>query len=335
MRAAVATGVNEPLSIVERDVPTPGPGQVLVRLIACGVCFTDLNLVRGHYPFARFPVVPGHEVTGVVESVGEGVTFPAVGTHVGAQFLYDSCGHCDYCVRGEQILCPSKRITGIMTDGGYAEYGIFKAGFVTPLPDGLDPIAAAPLMCAGITAYNGLRRAGITPESRVAVIGAGGIGALAIRYAVAMGARVAVIGHSRRSEQEALGLGAERFIAGGEEDPAVALKAWEGGANVVLNAAPTTAAAASTLGGLAPDGTLVLCGYDAGNLSLPTMPMVLNRLHVMANPSGSPHDLRDTLRFSASHNILPEITQISLDETPKTLEAMAAGGVHGRRVIVF
>ncbi|WP_036325338.1 alcohol dehydrogenase catalytic domain-containing protein [Microbispora sp. ATCC PTA-5024] len=335
MRAAVATGVNEPLSIEERDVPTPGPGEVLVRLIACGVCFTDLNLVRGHYPFARFPVVPGHEVTGVVESVGEGVTFPAVGTHVGAQFLYDSCGHCDYCVRGEQILCPSKRITGIMTDGGYAEYGIFKAGYVTPLPDGLDPIAAAPLMCAGITAYNGLRRAGITPDSRVAVIGAGGIGALAIRYAVAMGARVAVIGHSRRSEQEALGLGAERFIAGGEEDPAVALKAWEGGANVVLNAAPTTAAAASTLGGLAPDGTLVLCGYDGDNLSLPTMPMVLNRLHVMANPSGSPHDLRDTLRFSAFHNILPEITQISLDEAPKTLEAMAAGGVHGRRVIVF
>jgi alcohol dehydrogenase, propanol-preferring len=335
MRAAVVTGVNEPLSVVDRDVPTPGPGEVLVKLIACGVCFTDLNLVRGHYPFARFPVVPGHEITGVVEAVGEGVTFPAVGTRVGAQFLYDSCGHCDYCVRGEQILCPSKRITGIVADGGYAEYGIFKAGFVTPLPDGLDPIAAAPLMCAGITAYNGLRQAGITPESRVAVIGAGGIGALAIRYAVAMGARVAVIGHSRRSEQEALALGAERFIASGEEDPAVALKAWDGGANVILNAAPTTAAAAATFGGLAPDGTLVLCGYDGTDLSVPTMPMVLNRLHVMANPSGSPHNLRDTLRFSAVHDILPEIVPISLDEAQKTLEAMAAGGVHGRRVIVF
>jgi D-arabinose 1-dehydrogenase-like Zn-dependent alcohol dehydrogenase len=335
MRAAVATGVNEPLSIVEREVPAPGPGEVLVKLIACGVCFTDLNLVRGHYPFARFPVVPGHEITGVVEAVGEGVAFPAVGTRVGAQFLYDSCGHCDYCVRGEQILCPAKRITGIVADGGYAEYGIFKAAFVTPLPDGLDPVAAAPLMCAGITAYNGLRRAGVTPGSRVAVIGAGGIGALAIRYAAAMGARVAVVGHSRRSEREALALGAERFVAGGEEDPAVALRAWDGGANVILNAAPTTAAAAATLGGLAPDGTLVLCGYDGENLSLPAMPMVLNRLHVMANPSGSPHDLRDTLRFSALHGLLPETTPISLEEAQETLEAMATGRIHGRRVIVF
>ncbi|UYM05869.1 alcohol dehydrogenase catalytic domain-containing protein [Solicola gregarius] len=308
---------------------------MLLKLIACGVCYTDLNLLRGHYAFARFPVVPGHEVSGVVEAVGDGVGFPAVGTAVGAQFLYDSCGHCDYCVRGEQILCPAKRITGIVTDGGYAEYGIFKAGFVTPLPNGLDPIAAAPLMCAGITAYNGLRHAGITPESRVAVIGAGGIGALAIQYAAAMGSRVAVIERSRRSEKAALALGAERYIASAEGDPAVALKDWDGGANIILNAAPTTAAAAATVGGLAPDGTLVLCGYDGENLSLPSQPMVLNRLHAMANPSGSPHDLRDTLHFSTLHNILPEVTRISLDQAQHALDRMAAGTVHGRQVIVF
>jgi D-arabinose 1-dehydrogenase-like Zn-dependent alcohol dehydrogenase len=335
VRAAIATGVDQPLTITEREVPEPGPGEVLVRLVACGVCYTDLNLLRGHYPFARFPVVPGHEVSGVVEVVGEGVDFPAVGTPVGAQFLYDSCGHCDYCVRGEQILCPAKRITGIVTDGGYAEYGIFKAGFVTPLPDGLDPIAAAPLMCAGITAYNGLRQAGITADSRVAVIGSGGIGALAIQYAAAMGSRVAVIGRSRRSEEEALALGAERFIASSEEDPAAALKDWGGGANIILNAAPATAAAAATVAGLAPDGTLVLCGYDGENLSLPSQLMVLNRLHTLANPSGSPHDLRDTLRFSALHSILPQITPISLDEAQDALDGMAAGTVHGRRVIVF
>ncbi|MGK5739379.1 alcohol dehydrogenase catalytic domain-containing protein [Micromonospora sp. URMC 103] len=335
MHAAVATAVDAPLSLVERDVPTPGPGEVLVRMTACGVCFTDLNLLRGHFPFARFPVVPGHEITGVVEAVGEGVTFPAVGTAVGAQFLADSCGHCDYCVRGDQILCPAKRITGIVVDGGYAEYAVLKAGFVTPLPAGLDPVAAAPLMCAGITAFNGLRQAGIRPESRVAVIGAGGIGALAIRYAVAMGARVAVLGHSRRGEEQVLSLGAERFVVTSEQDPAAALKDWDGGANVILNAAPTTAAAAAAFGGLAPDGTLVLCGYDNTPLSLPTQPMVLNRLHVMANPSGSPHDLRDTLAFSAAHGILPEITRISLDEAPAALAAMAAGTAHGRSVIVF
>jgi D-arabinose 1-dehydrogenase-like Zn-dependent alcohol dehydrogenase len=335
MRVAVATGVDVPLSLTERDVPEPGPGEVLVRLTACGVCFSDLNLLHGHYPFARFPVIPGHEVTGVVTALGDGVSWPEVGTAVGAQFLYDSCGHCDYCVSGEQILCPAKRITGIAVDGGYAEYAVFKAGFVTPLPEGLDPVAAAPLMCAGITAFNGLRRGGAVASSRVAVIGAGGVGGLAIRYAVAMGARVAVIGRSRRGEENAKALGAELFIATEDTDPASALKAWDGGANLVLNAAPSTSAAAAALGGLAPDGTLLLCGYGAEPLELPTMPMVLNRLHVMASPSGSPHDLRDTLAFSVFHDIVPEVTPIDLDDAPAALAAMDAGTAHGRSVIRF
>ncbi|MFE7172333.1 alcohol dehydrogenase catalytic domain-containing protein [Streptomyces sp. NPDC057616] len=335
MRAAVATGVDAPLTLTDLDVPQPGTGEVLVKVTACGVCYSDLNLLRGHYPFARFPVVPGHEITGVVTAVGEGVTFPEVGTAVGAQFLYDSCGHCDYCVRGDQILCPRKRITGVVADGGYAEYALLKAGYVTPLPAGLDPVAAAPLMCAGITAFNGLRQGGARPGSRIAVIGAGGIGTLAIRYAVAMGARVAVVGRSPRGEEQAKTLGAERYVATSETDPAEALKAWDGGADLILNAAPSTDAAAATLGGLAPDGTLLLCGYGSQPLVLPTQPMVLNRLHVAASPSGSPHDLRDTLGFSAAHGILPDVTPITLDEAPATLDAMGAGTAHGRSVIAF
>jgi D-arabinose 1-dehydrogenase-like Zn-dependent alcohol dehydrogenase len=335
MRAAIATAVDAPLSLTELDTPAPGPGEVLVKITACGVCFSDLNLLRGHYPFARFPVVPGHEITGLITAVGEGVTWPEVGTPVGAQFLYDSCGHCDYCVRGEQILCPAKRITGIVADGGYAEYAVFPAGFVTPLPAGLDPVSAAPLMCAGLTAFNGLRQGGVRAGSRVAVIGTGGIGALAIRYAVALGARVAVVGRSRRAEETATSLGAELYVATEETDPAPALKAWDGGANLVLNAAPSTSAAAATLGGLAPDGTLVLCGYGAEPLELPTQPMVLNRLHVMASPSGSPHDLRDTLAFSATHGIVPDVTPIGLDQAQSALDAMAAGTAHGRSVISF
>ncbi|WP_034260854.1 alcohol dehydrogenase catalytic domain-containing protein [Actinospica robiniae] len=335
MRAAIATAVDQPLSITDLDVPEPGFGEVLVKLTACGVCFTDLGLLQGHYPFARFPVVPGHEITGTIAAVGPGVAFPEVGTAVGAQFLYDSCGHCDYCVRGEQILCPDKRITGIVANGGYAQYALLKAGFVTPLPAGLDPVAGAPLMCAGITAFNGLRRAGTTPSSRVAVIGLGGVGTMAVRYAVAMGARVAVVGRSDRAHDEAERLGAELFIASAETDPAAALKEWDGGAEVILNAAPSTAAATATLGGLAPDGTLVLCGYGEDPVTVPTQPMVLNRLHVMANPSGSPHDLRDTLTFSHQHGIYPEVTRISLDDAPAALKAMAEGRSHGRSVIVF
>ncbi len=335
MRAAVAIAANQPLSITELEVPEPGEGEVLVKLTACGVCFTDLGLLQGHYPFARFPVVPGHEITGTVAALGPGVSWPQVGTPVGGQFLYDSCGQCDYCVRGEQILCARKRITGIVADGGYAEYVLLKAGFVTPLPAGLDAVAGAPLMCAGITAFNGLRQAGAKPGSRVGVIGLGGVGGMAVRYAIAMGARVAVIGRSRRGEDQAKELGAELYIAAEDGDPAAALKAWDGGANVVLNAAPSTSAASATLGGLAPDGTLVLCGYGPEPLTLPTQPMVLNRLHVMANPSGSPHDLRDTLAFSARHGIVPEVMPISLDDAPGTLDAMAKGTSHGRSVIVF
>ncbi|MBF8191988.1 alcohol dehydrogenase catalytic domain-containing protein [Nonomuraea sp. K274] len=335
MRAALATGVNIPLSLVEREIPEPGPGEVLVKITACGVCFTDLSLVRGHFPFARFPVVPGHEITGAVAALGSGVPGLSVGDPVGAQFLYDSCGHCDYCVSGDQILCPAKRITGIVKDGGYAEYGLFKGGYVTPLPAGLDPVAAAPLMCAGLTAFNGLRRAGATPSSRVAIIGAGGVGALAIRFAVAMGARVAVIGRSAGGEANAKELGAELYVASRDTDPAAALKAWDGGANVILNSAPSNEAAAATLTGLAPDGTLVLCGYDNTPLTLMAQPMVLNRLRVMASPSGSPHDLRDTLAFSAQHDILPRVTPIALDDVPAALDAMGSGSGGGRRVITF
>ncbi|GAA3723613.1 alcohol dehydrogenase catalytic domain-containing protein [Streptomyces tremellae] len=335
MRTALATGVREPLTLTERDVPEPGPGEVLVRVTGCGVCHSDLNLLHGGYPFARFPVVPGHEITGVVEAVGDGVSLPAAGTAVAGQFLFDSDGTCDYCVSGEPILCRRKRITGVVVDGGYAEYTVLKAAFATPLPEGLDPVTAAPLACAGLTAYNGLRQGGARPNSRVAVIGTGGMGSLAIRYAVALGARVAVVGRSRRGEDAAKELGAERFVASADEDPGEALATWDGGADLVLNTAPANATAAASVPGLAPDGTLVMCGYDTEPLVLEAQQMVLNRLHVMASPSGSPHALRDTLDFSARHGIVPEVHVIGLDGAGAALDAMDAHTAHGRSVIAF
>jgi propanol-preferring alcohol dehydrogenase len=335
MRVARMNAAEIPLFLDTRPIPEPGPGEILVKVIACGMCFTEVNELHGDYAFARFPVIPGHEVVGTVAALGPGVDWPRVGTRVGAQFLYDSCGHCDYCVRGDQILCPWKRITGIGLDGGYAEYFVGRAGFVTPLPEGLDPVAAAPLMCAGITAFNGLRRAGVRPGSHVAVIGAGGIGALAIRFALAMGAGVVVIGRSADGAAQAEELGAERYVATEDRDPAEALRDWDYGADLIVNSAPSTAAAVAASGGLAPDGTLLLLGYSPEPLVLPTQPMVLGRRHVMANPSGSPHDLRDTLAFAGAHGILPEITPIKLDQAPETLAAMAAGTIHRRHVITF
>jgi alcohol dehydrogenase, propanol-preferring len=336
MRIAQLDAPEQPLSLRERPVPEPGPGEILVKVIACGMCYTEVNELHGDYPFARFPVIPGHEIAGTVAALGAGVDWPSVGTRVGAQFLHHSDGHCDYCVRGDEILCPNKRLTGISVDGGYAEYFIGRAGYVTPLPDGLDLVAAAPLMCAGITAFNGLRQGGVTPDSKVAVIGAGGVGGLAVRFAVAMGARVTVIGRSKRSAPVANRLGAERYVATDDQDPAEALRAW-GGADLIVNGAPSTAAALAAFGGLAPEGTLLLLGYQASDpLVLPTMPMVVNRLHVMANPSGSPHDLRDTLAFADAHQILPDVIPVKLEQAPETLVGMAAGTVRGeRRVITF
>ncbi|WP_347359809.1 alcohol dehydrogenase catalytic domain-containing protein [Streptomyces sp. 150FB] len=334
MRAAELSAPHTDLTLVDRDIPTPGPGEILVKMIACGMCNSEVTLVNGEYPFARFPTIPGHEVTGTVVALGEGVAWPEVGDTVGAQFLYDSDMRCDYCARGEQILCPNKRITGIVTDGGYAEYAIFREGFVTPLPQELDPVAGAPLMCAGLTAFNGLKKAGVTSGSRVAVIGAGAIGGMAIKFAVAMGARVAVLGRSHRSEDRAKELGAERFIATSEGDPAAELKSWGFGADLIINSTPSTETASAMLGGLAPDGTLVLLGYGPQPLELPSQLMILNRLHTMASPSGSPKDTRATVDFAVQHDLMPDITAISLDEAPATLSEMVGGRWHGGRAVI-
>ncbi|MYS19372.1 NADPH2:quinone reductase [Streptomyces sp. DvalAA-14] len=336
MRAAELSAPNSDLELVERDVPSPGPGEILVKMTACGMCNSEVSLVKGEYPFAHFPTIPGHEVIGTVAELGQGVTWPQAGTQVGAQFLYDSDMTCDYCVRGDQILCPNKRITGVVTDGGYAEYAVFKEGFVTPVPEGLDPVAGAPLMCAGLTAFNGLRQAGVTSGSRVAVLGVGAVGGMAVRFALAMGAQVAVLGRSHRSEQRAKELGAQRYIATGEQDAVAALKSWGYGADVLLNTTPSTKAATALLGGLAPDGTLSLLGYGPDPLELPSQLMVLNRLHVMASPSGSPHNARDTLDFALRHDLMPDVTPIGLDEAPATLAKMVNGEWHnGRAVITF
>ncbi|WP_165950146.1 alcohol dehydrogenase catalytic domain-containing protein [Actinomadura sp. GC306] len=336
MRGALLSAPGKPLEIVERDVPEPGPGEILVEVTACGMCFSEVNHLRGHYPFGTFPVVPGHEISGVVAALGEGVDQPAVGTPVGAAWPYGSCGHCDRCVRGDQILCTGapRLVTGVNRDGGYAEYFTGRAGFVTPLPDGLDPVAGAPLMCAGITAFNGLRRAGAGAGSRVAVLGTGGVGTMAARFAAAMGARVAVVSRSRRAEEEAVRGGAELYVATAEQDPAEALRAW-GGADVVMNTAPDTAAGLAAFGGLRPDGTLLYLGFGAENVSVPPAALVTNRLRVMGMPSGSPHDLRDTLDFAVAHGIVPEVTAVPLDDAPRVLAEMDAGTHRGRTVITF
>src|SRR5690349_2237492 len=217
MKVAV---VKQPKSLVseERPIPEPKAGELVIRVNACGVCHSDLGVLNGEFgALAKYPIVPGHEVAGVVHKLGPGVTWPAVGDRVGMPWLFDSCGHCNYCVQGNEILCLQMTITGVNRDGGYQQYMLAKAAYVAPIPEGLEDAEAGPLMCAGLTVFNGIRQAGYKPGQKIAVIGLGGLGHLGVLYAKAMGARVAVISNTPDKESEARELGAEYFINTGDK----------------------------------------------------------------------------------------------------------------------
>jgi alcohol dehydrogenase, propanol-preferring len=334
MKAAVVRKPND-LVIEDRPVPEPKAGEVLIRVHACGVCHSDLDLLQGHFPFGKYPMVPGHEVAGVVDKVGPGVTWPKVGDRVGMPWLFDSCGHCDLCVAGKEVLCPEMTVTGVNRDGGYQEYMLAKAAYVAPVPEGLEFAEAGPLMCAGLTVFNGLRQAGFEPGQKVAVIGLGGLGHLGVLYAKAMGGRVAVISNTADKEAEARELGAEKFISTQGKKSADALREWDGGPDIILQTAPSTEAATEAFPGLAPDGTLVLLGVGAGEVIATPTDLISKRRRLMGSPSGSRHDVRAALNFSEHNHVVPRITKIALEDAPKALDAMQKGTLRGRSVIVF
>lgn len=334
MKTAVITQPNT-LVIEDRPVPVPKAGEVVIRVHACGVCYSDLEVLLGHFPFAKYPAVPGHEVAGIIDKVGPGVTWPKVGDRVGMQWLYDACGHCDLCVQGKDILCPFMTVTGVNRDGGYQEYMLAPAAYVAPIPDGLDFAEAGPLLCAGLTVFNGLRQAGFKPGQKVAVIGLGGLGHLGVLYAKAMGGRVAVISNTADKEAEARELGAERFINTQSTNAAGALQEWDGGADVILQTAPSTAAATGAFPGLAPDGTMVLLGIGPGSVTTMPSDLISKRRRLMGSPSGGRADARATLQFSAHNHVVPRITKIKLADAKAALDSMQKGTLRDRAVIVF
>jgi propanol-preferring alcohol dehydrogenase len=334
MLAAVMDEPHADLRMEDREPPTPGPGQVLIRVRACGICHSDVALQEGLYSFASFPRVPGHEVTGTIEAVGEGVEWPDVGAPVGMPWLHSSCGHCKQCILGNEILCSKQELTGINVDGGYQEFMLAPADFVAPLPEGLDLVAAAPLMCAGITVFNGLRLARFEPGQRVAVVGLGGLGHLAVQYARAMGGRVAVVSSSPDKREKAMALGAELFVDGGPSSGA-ALAEWDGGADIILATCPTVGPVNETFSGLALDGTMVVLGVGPGEIRVAPLDLIMPRRRIIGLPSGSRHEMRDTLEFAGSHGITPEFTPYPLEAANDALADTREGRTPSRAVLVI
>jgi D-arabinose 1-dehydrogenase-like Zn-dependent alcohol dehydrogenase len=335
MKAMVMQSTGSDVSQEDRQRPEAGVDEVLIRVRACGVCHSDLAVQQGAFPFAAFPLVPGHEVAGVVEEVGENVEWPQKGQRVGMPWLYDSCGHCEQCTAGDEVLCNEVQITGVTRDGGYAEYMIAPASYAVPIPDALSDAEAGPLMCAGLTVHNGLKRAEFQPGEKVAVLGLGGLGHLAVLYAVAMGARVAVLSGSPDKEDEARELGAERFINTREESMAEALLEWEGGADIVLATSPSGELMSQAVNGLAQDGRLVVLGAAGDEISAAPAALIMGRRKIMGVPSGSRKDIRDALGFAASHGIRPRVTERPLEEANEVLKEMEDGSLRDRVVLTF
>jgi D-arabinose 1-dehydrogenase-like Zn-dependent alcohol dehydrogenase len=335
MKAAVVKEPKGAVQIEERDCPVPRRGQVLIRIHACGVCHGDLMVQQGLFPFAHYPIVLGHEIAGVVEAIGEDVNELKPGARVGLSPLFSSCGYCKQCLSGDEFLCSRMEWTGLMQDGGFQQFMLAPAAYVAPLPDTLDFADAAPLMCAGVTVFSGLRHAGFEPGNKVAVIGLGGLGHLGVLLARAMGGRVAVLSTSTDKEREARELGAERFINLRTESPGEALRSWEGGADIILATPPAAEPMIAAFPGLAFNGTMVVLGAPPNEIAVSPIDLIMGRRRLMGSPAGSRKDIRDVLEFAAARNVRPRVTQMPLEEAGKALTEMHEGRVHGRAVLVM
>ena len=330
MRAVQVSQPGGPFELVERPIPEPGPGTVRVRVEACGICHSDaLVKERGSIPIA-FPRVPGHEVAGVVDAVGAGVTTWAAGQRVGVGWNGGYCGVCPPCRRGDLFACVTHQVTGLTYDGGYADYMIAPATAVAAIPPELTPVEAAPLMCAGITTFNALRNAGARPGDLVAVLGLGGLGHLGVQFAAKMGFRTVAIARGPEKADLAKKLGATSYIDSKASDPAAELRKL-GGAKIVLATVTNGPAMAATQGGVAPNGTLMVLG------GVPTMTisplLMFGRQAVKGWYSGTSIDSEDTMAFSAMTGVRSMNEVFPLEKTAEAYDRMMSGAARFRVVV--
>jgi D-arabinose 1-dehydrogenase-like Zn-dependent alcohol dehydrogenase len=320
--------------LVEREIPQPAAGEVRIKVEACGICHSDAVVKAGQWPGLMFPRVPGHEVAGVIEEVGPGVTEWKKGERVGVGWHGGHCFVCESCRRGDFITCVNEQITGVTRDGGYAQYMIARHEAVASMPEGLDAAEAGPLLCAGITTFNALRHSGARMGDLVAVQGVGGLGHLGIQFAAKAGYRTVGIGRGSENAALAKKLGATEYIDSNATNAAQALRTM-GGARVILATAPSAKAMAEVLGGLGVDGKLLVVGVPFDPVPVSAVELVLQRRDVKGWPSGTAVDSEDTLRFSVRTGVRPMIEKFPLKEVKKAYEQMESGNAQFRVVLTM
>ncbi len=334
MKIAVIPKPGADFQLQERDIPQTPTGHVRIRVQACGICFSDHLVKDGLWPGVTYPRSPGHEVAGIVDEVGSGVTIWKKGQRVGVGWHGGHDGTCLQCRRGDFINCANEKITGVSFDGGYAEYMLAPAEAVAQMPDSLDPAEAAPLLCAGITTFNALRHSGAGPGDMVAIQGIGGLGHLGVQFANRFGYRVAAISRGKDSEALAKKLGASLFIDSASTNAAAELQRL-GGAKVILATAPSGKAMSELLPGLAARGKFLVIGASGDPLQFPTVLMIGGSKTIQGWASGIPSDAEDTLRFAELAGVRPMIERFPLDKVNEAYARMTSGKAQFRVVLTM
>lgn len=334
MKAAVVTGFDRPLEVVERVVPVPGDEQVLVRIEASGLCHTDIHAARGDWPVKPTPpFVPGHEGVGIVERVGDRVTGVAVGDRVAIPWLGYACGRCQYCVDGRETLCESQVNTGYGVDGAHAEYAVAHAGHVVRVPDAVSSLDAAPLTCAGVTTYKAIKVSSLRPTERAAIFGIGGLGHLALQYARIFGAETVAVDVTDAKLALATELGADHTVNAAETDPVAAIREL-GGADVAVVLAATPVVLEQAHASLRRGGRLVLVSLPKENMMrLPVFETVLGGISVIGSIVGTRVDLAEVFQLHAAGRTKVDTDVRKLDEINDAIEDVLAGRVTARVVL--
>jgi D-arabinose 1-dehydrogenase-like Zn-dependent alcohol dehydrogenase len=334
MKAAQIPKPGADFEIVEREIPKPSAGEVRIKVQACGVCHSDLFTKEGAWPGIEYPRVPGHEVVGVIDEIGAGVTGWRNSQRVGVGWHGGQDGTCPWCRRGDFRNCRNLKVTGISYDGGYQQYMVAPVEALAVIPDGLTDVEAAPLLCAGVTTYNALRHSGAVPGDLVAVLGMGGLGHLGIQFANKFGYRVAAIGRGSENAALAKKLGASAYIDSKSTNAAEALQKL-GGAQVILATAPSSKAMSELIDGLGPNGKLLVVGVAFEPIEVTPVQLVTGSRIVQGWAGGTPTDSEDTLRFAELSGVRPMIETYPLEKAAEAYARMLSGNAQFRVVLTM